>query len=288
LKSAIEVFATDPGLGSLLIYGRSGTGKTSAASSIWRLMPDVPVFTGCDRLCSPWDGVLCEGCKSRPEKGVVYIPMRCVRATINEDVSDAEGKIIAEKIIQQASRGVVIFDPLNLFDPAIVVRVCVSSKPPVPDGRGRVSVIGVYDTMDEPLPTMFLSFTMGVRIEMRDDLEERIEIIQHTKEYTTNPPPEAELEFKRVLQKITHARTILPSVEVPDGTERIISSVCNRFVSQLKFKMDTSDLRSQFLRVCRAYAATQGKQYVSPGDVSEAARLVFTHRIDALKVSFPD
>jgi Mg-chelatase subunit ChlI len=287
LKSAAEIFAIDPGIGSLLVYGEPGTGKTNALNSICALMPDVPVYSGCENMCSPLDGALCDSCARAKEKRLVNFPMKCYRAPMNYDANDPNWRtVVTNRIIDGARRGVVIFDPLNQFDPGLVIRVCQSSLPPTPRGRGRLSVIGAYDLLGDTLPMMLMSFTMGVRVEMRVDLEERTEIIRRSKEFASSAQKEAELEFKRECQRIRGARALLPKVEFSEAMAKRIDEICARFVSQLKFKFDVGQLTSQFSRVCRAYTAIQGKQYVTPAEVSESAKLVFTHRIEVLGITF--
>lgn len=287
LKSAVEIFAIDPGIGSLLIYGEPGTGKTNALNSICALMPDIPVYSGCENMCSPLDGTLCDSCAQAKEKRIVNYPFKCYRAPMNYDANDPNWRTsVTNRIIDGARRGAVIFDPLNQFDPGLVIRVCQSSLPTVPDGRGRVSVVGAYDLLGDSLPMMLMSFTMGVRVEMREDLEERTEIIRRSKEYLSSAQKEAELEFRRECQRIRDARKLLSKVEFSEAMAKKVDEICARFASQLKFKIDVGQLRSQFTRVCRAYTSIQGKQYVTPAEVSESAKLMFTHRIEVLGIAF--
>jgi hypothetical protein len=208
---------------------------------------------------------------------------------MNYDANDPDWRTTAmERIISGARRGVVIFDPLNHYDPGLVIRVCQHSVSSAPEGRGRISVVGAYDMLGDSLPMMLMSFTMGVRVEMREDLEERTEIIRRSKEYSSSAQKEAELEFKKELQRINDARIILPKVEFSEAMSKKVDEICSRFVSRLKFRMDSTLLRSQFARVCRAYTAVQGKQYVTPSEVSDSAKLVFTHRVETLGLTFSE
>jgi magnesium chelatase subunit I len=286
LRQAVELFALDPGLGSLLVYGETGTGKTSALLSISDFLPAVPMMKGCIQRCVPWEPP-CAECKGagRREYEKLPAPVYAVPTSLGAGIRDVETATRAmERILPHAKRGLAILDPLNAYDPPLVAKLLQQSAPHPQGQRPTVMVAAAHDLREPTLPLFALNFTLGVRVEGREDLEERIEIVRRMKEYSAGVTGPVDAERKAMKTRIEEGRALLPQVEISEGTSSAVEGVCKRFLDATKARLDPLAIRGTFLRVCRAWTALSKRRWVTVQEMEEASEFFFTHRLDAVGI----
>ena len=286
LRQAVELFCLDPGLGSLIVYGETGTGKTSAVLAISDFLSPIPLMKGCIQRCVPWEPP-CAECKGagRKEYEKLPPPVYSVPTSLGAGIRDAETAARAmDRIMPHAKRGLALLDPLGAFDPPLIARLLQQSAPHPQGQRPTIQVAAAHDLREPTLPLVALNFTLGVRVEGREDLEERIEIVRRMKEYTAGVTGPVDAERKAMKLRIEEARALLPQVEISEGTSQQVEGVCKRFLDATKARLDPLALRGTFLRVCRAWTALHKRRWVTGQEMKEASEFFFTHRLDAVGI----
>lgn len=286
LRQAVELFCLDPGLGSLIVYGETGTGKTSALLSISEFLPAVPMMKGCAQRCVPWEAP-CAECRSagRKEYEKTPPPVYAVPTSLGAGVRDAETATrVLENLLVHARRGLALLDPLSAYDPPLIARLLQQTAPHPQGQRPTVQVAAAHDLREPTLPLVALNFTLGVRVEGREDLEERIEIVRRMKEHSAGVTGPVDAERRAMKARIDEGRALLPQVEISEGTSQQVEGVCRRYLDATRARLDPLALRGTFLRVCRAWAALNRRRWVTVQEMREASEFYFTHRLDAVGI----
>jgi len=302
LKRALIILAVDPSIGGLLIMGPKGTGKSSLVRSFTKLLPPIKVVADCPFNCNPSSpDEMCDLCRSRWERGeelpvkevtmpVVELPIGAtedvVLGTINIERTLKEGRIVFEPgLLGRANRGVLYIDEVNLLPDHIVDSIldAAASGRHVVAREGvtlchpaRFILIGTMNPEEGDLrPQLLDRFAISVKVDTVRDPDLRSEIIRRNIEFEVDPeaferkwrPVEEELR-----QRILRARSLLPSVKVGDDVYRLVAQVCSR--------LEVDGYRPDIVavKVARASAAFEGRDYVSERDVLLGLELALGHR----------
>ena len=79
MKLAILIAAVDPSIGSVLVFGDRGTGKSTAVRALAALLPRMRAVSGRRYGCDPQNlDSLCEECKTLRTKGASCTSARSI------------------------------------------------------------------------------------------------------------------------------------------------------------------------------------------------------------------
>ncbi len=295
LKQALLCNAVCPGIGGVLISGRRGTAKSTAARALAALLPPLQAISGCRFHCDPDDP--CAECKNRSGSfEFVSIPAPFVNLPIGSTEDRVLGTLDIERaiasgqkhfepgLLASANRGVLYIDEVNLLpDHLTDILLDVAST-----GINRVEREGVSFTHPAE---MILIGTMnpeegdlrpqlkdrfGLYVDVEDSFEPgvRVEIMKRRAHFEKSP----DLFFKEwdraPLQKvINQAIKLLPDVEVSDELLQLIAIRC----WEARIDGLRGDLVAQ--KTAKAFAALEGRIEVEKKDIDQALQLALGHRI---------
>jgi len=134
LKLALVINAIHPGIMGVLIRGRKGTAKSTAARALAELLPPIKVVKECRYGCDPDapDHDLCEECSSQKEKSVEFeedeanVPFLTLPVNATEDslvgsidfehALKSGAKRFQPGVLANVHRGMLYVDEVNLLD----------------------------------------------------------------------------------------------------------------------------------------------------------------------------
>lgn len=298
---ALQLAATDPRLGGVLVFGDRGTGKTTAMRGLAALLPEQPVIEGCRFGCDPdrpdeW----CDDCRARehPLEHTTARPMPVVDLPLGATEDRVTGALDIEKalaagtrafepgILAAAHRGFLYIDEVNLLEDHIVdllLDVAVSGVNVVErDGlsvrhAARFLLVGSGNPEEGELrPQLLDRFGLSVDVTTPTSIDDRIEIVRRREAFEND----AERFVERYREAdvavgaaIASARERLPAVVIDDDVLRTMSALC--------VKLGTDGLRGELtlMRACRALAALEARATVKSDDVERLATIALRHRL---------
>lgn len=312
LKAALLLNAVDPLIGGVLIRGQKGTGKSTAARALGRLLPEMEVVDGCPFNSHPGApfvdsaGLVSEG-RSATQGMTGRRPTPFIELPLNATEDRLAGTLHVEKVIQTgrrqfepgllatANRGLLYVDEVNLLDDHLVDLLldAAASGVNVVEREGvsfthpaRFMLVGTMNPEEGELRPQFLDrFGLCVTADRISELSAREKIIRRRLAFDASP-----VEFARewageemvVARQILLAQSSLAGVRVPDA---IIA-----FVARLAHELGVAGHRADItvIKAARAHAALMEKGEVQLEDVSTAARLALPHRIPSSPLDSPE
>lgn len=136
MKLALTCSAVDPSIGSVLVFGDRGTGKSTAIRALAALLPPMRAVAGCRYACDPADpDSWCTECGERSLKGALKvrsIPVPVVDMPLGATEDRVVGALDLERALSQgvkafepgllarANRGFLYIDEVNLLEDHLV------------------------------------------------------------------------------------------------------------------------------------------------------------------------
>ena len=303
MKLALILNVISSSIGGVLIMGHRGTGKSTVVRALADLLPEVSVVSGCVYRCDPSDERnLCSACgegidsgrRLRREKSpvpVVDLPLGAtedrVCGTIDIEHALSSGvKRFEPGLLARANRGFLYIDEVNLLEDHLVdllldvattgvnkvERESISVEHPA-----RFVLIGSGNPEEGELrPQLLDRFGLYVEVKTEDDLERRVEIVEHREAFDRNPESfraQFANEQAELRRKIARAGRTFASVKVERGLLRDIAQLC----SELKVDGHRGELT--ITRAARALAALEARKKVTASEVKRVAVMSLRHRL---------
>ncbi len=262
VKRALLYNLIDPRIGGVLLCGEKGTGKSTVVRGLAALsrrqVVELPLNITEDMLVGSIDF----------ERAV----RQGVRAFSGGVLARADGNILYVDEVNLLPDGVVS----TLICAAASGENLVEREGISHSHRCRFTLIGTMNPEEGKLRPQFLDrFGLYVEVEGERDLETRVEIIRRRMEYERDPAAfcrRGQRETDRLRRRIARAQALAEDME-PDDAVRAL-------VVQYARQSGTEGNRCELIlaRAAGAAAAWQGRDYISPEDVKEAALYVLPHR----------
>lgn len=297
MKLALLLSAVDPLIGGVLIRGQRGTAKSTLARALAEVLPRRRVVAACPYQCQPALGDLCDGCRSRVERGepltlddrptsIVDLPLGAsedrVVGTIDMEVALRAGTAAFQPgVLAEANGQILYVDEVNLLDHHLVDVLLDAAA----SGRNTVEREGIsashpsqfilVGTMNpeegELRPQLLDRFGLCVDVEGLRDPAARVRVM----ELDQDPGPGGDDE-ERLRGRVAAARARLKALTLP----RSLVGVAARLSLDQQVLGHRADL--VMVRAARALAALREPPgpagEVCLADLLEVAELALVHR----------
>jgi magnesium chelatase subunit I len=246
-------------------------------------LPDIDVVQGCRFNCDPKDpGKYCFDCVEKQKQGKIQIekrPIRVVDLPLNVTEDRIVGSIDLEKVLTEgvrafepgimaeAHRGILYVDEINLLDDYVVDVLLDSAAM----GINTVEREGV--SISHPARFIIVGSMNPEEGELRPQLLDRI---ARQNRFMENPQRMREQFFeeqKKIREKVTKARDLMPRVTTPSKLLKIIAKIC------LDFNVDGHRADIIIERTARSNAALENRSQTTLDDIAYAAELALPHRM---------
>ncbi len=261
-KTAILCALVNPDIRGILVKGTSGVAKTTLARGIAGIT----------------------------SKELVNVPINVTEEQLfgymDLEYAIKEGTIkMQEGLLHRANNNILYIDDVNLFDQR-VIRSVMDSVQTCTVKVEREGLSTIYDCDTSVIATMNVSetyinerlldcFDISVLIDDVHDKDGREEILKRNLEFFDDREAFAEkyeVEETKLIEKISAAQKLLPSVTISDKLIAMISEIS----MNLGVEGYRGDLSS--INTCLALCALDGRTEVSEEDVKEALVLCLSHR----------
>ena len=298
LRLALLLTSVSPAVGGVLVRGEKGTAKSTVVRALAALLPPVTVVHGCRFACDPAapdpgcpDGPHTPGgpTEARPAR-LVELPVGAtedrVVGTLDLQRALSDGmKAYEPGLLAAAHRGVLYVDEVNLLpdhlvdlllDAAAMGRAHVERDGVSVKHAARFQLVGTMNPEEgEPRPQLVDRFGLVVTVAAPRDAVLRAEVVRRRLAYELDPDGFATRflgQEREYAARIAAARTVLPSVVLPDAELDRIARVC------LAYGVDGMRADIVVARCAVALAAWHGRDRVTADDIRDAARLALPHR----------
>jgi len=298
MKRALLLNAVDRGIGGVLIMGHRGTAKSTAVRSLAALLPPMAqqpliaeVALQGEKSEIPLYPAAKNGGNAPLSVPIVDLPLSAtedrVVGTLDIEVALSRGKKAFEPgLLARAHGGFLYIDEVNLLEDHLVDLLLdvAASSINVVEREGlsvrhpaRFVLVGSGNPEEGDLrPQLLDRFGLYTQIVTIVDVKQRMEVIRRSEAFRERPG-----EFLREWQprqaalreKITRAREILPSVEVPDSLLRRAVKLC------VKLRIDGHRGEITLTRAARSHAALEGRKKADSSDFRRVAEISLRHRL---------
>merc|ERR1719353_339646 len=291
MKLALCLNVIDPKIGGVMIMGDRGTGKSTTVRALVDILPEIQIVANDPFNSSPDDRELLgpeatEKFNSGEDLPTSQMRVPMIDLPLGATEDRVCGSIDIERaltggvkafepgLLAKANRGILYVDEVNLLDDHLVDVLLDSAASGwnTVEREGisichpaRFILIGSGNPEEGELrPQLLDRFGMHAQIKTVKLPEERVRVVEERTAFDTSPKEfrdKYKEEQDQVIGKLSAARTLLPSVEVPMDIRLKISQVCA--------ELDVDGLRGDLVttRAARAAAAFRGSKIVTDEDV---------------------
>jgi Mg-chelatase subunit ChlI len=299
VKQALLMLAVNPRLAGLLIRGEKGTGKSTAARGLARLLPRIRAREGCPYNCSDNSSqALCPECRTQTSPVFLEKPAPFENLPLGTTEDRLLGTFDLERALKHGEKsfmpgllarvngGVLYVDELNLLDDHLVDLLldCAASGVNYVEREGISTVhpaefllVGTMNPEEGELrPQLQDRFGLCAEIQTITDPELRAEIIERCLAFENDPASFRESwakEESALRERIAEARNLLPTIR-PDRKWQTAVAVIS---TQLGVHGHRADLL--MIKGAATLAALDGRVELEERDLESAASLVYPHRL---------
>jgi magnesium chelatase subunit D len=304
MRLALILNAIDATIGGVLICGRRGTGKSTAARALTALLPPITGVADCPYFCDPATSQsMCNECKARHQRvemlPITQRPVPLVTLPLNASENRVAGSFdlafalesgthhFDPGLLATANRGLLYIDEINLLNDHIadllldaaalgvnrVERDGISIAHP-----SRFVLIGTMNPEEGLLRPQLLD-RIGLYVEAEDirDPAVRTVVVERRLAYDADPARFAArwVESEQTLrERIQRAQQILPTVHISSYFRQVVAYLVAR---ELHAEGHRGDI--VVTRTARALAAWENRLEVQRADIEQAVALAMTHRV---------
>ena len=294
MKKTLLLHATNPDIGSIMLVGEAGIGKSTAARGLRDILPRTESITGCFYNCHPEDKEnWCMDCKSSVEELNSYptgIPISelPIGASEKRIFGGFDHKSqLKPGFVGRVNRGYLILPRANLLDPDNLNRLLDISEAGIHKSHSEsgdfthpadFKIIASMNPEDGELDNEVLErFSMIINVKAIKDIEERIEIVRRVEAYRADPEDfvlKNRREMEAFCARVTRARDLVKRTDVPDRVKEAIDKIAK------KVGQDNDWVKNALRQAALANAAFDDRVWVTVDDVAEIAELVLGHRVE--------
>jgi magnesium chelatase subunit D len=302
LKLGLILNVINPRIGGLLIQGPKGTGKSTAAHALSRLLPDRMENAACPYRCIPDEPeTLCDDCRSAVEAGgslplssgrmrVIPMPLsisedRLVGAIDMEKMLSHGEKAFQPGLLALANHNVLYVDEINLLpdhvaddilDAAALGWSTIEREGFSITHPSSFVLVGTMNPEEGSLrPQLLDRLPLSVTLTTIRDVEQRVEIIRRNldaEKHLADLRRRFEAEESRLESTIADARARLPRITLMDHDLQVVARLC------VDLRVDGHRPEIVITRTATALAAYRGRSALREEDLREAAFLALGHR----------
>ncbi|MEM6463696.1 MAG: magnesium chelatase ATPase subunit I [Pseudomonadota bacterium] len=302
MKEALIISAVEPSLGGVLVMGDRGTGKSTAVRALAALLPKIQTRRSCQYNCPPdQPAAICQTCNGldgnpvpaivAQRAPVVDLPLgatedRVVGALDLEKALLSGEKAFEPGLLATAHRGFLYVDEINLLEDHLVDLLLdvAASGVNIVEREGlsvrhpaRFTLVGSGNPEEGELrPQLLDRFGLSVDVASPNSVDERMEVVRRRDAFEMDPDDFARrwrAQDGRLRSRINKARQTISSIEVPEETLRLASTLCVR--------LGVDGLRGELtlVRAARARAALDGRTHTDIDDIEALAVAALAHRL---------
>lgn len=262
VKNALLYNLIDPRIGGVLLCGEKGTAKSTIVRALAALT----------------------------DQRVVDLPLNITEdmlvGTIDFERAVREGvRAFSGGLLERADGNILYVDEVNLLPDGVVsTLICAAaSGENLVEREGisyrhasRFALVGTMNPEEGKLRPQFLDrFGLYVDVAGERDVETRAEIIRRRMAYERDPAAFCEqwaAETETLRRRVAKARALAADI-VPDASVRALAA---RYAQQAGAEGNRCEV--VLVRTAGAVAAWNGRNYIAPADLREAAVYVLPHR----------
>jgi len=296
MKQALLIAAVDPSLGGVMVFGDRGTGKSTAARALARLLPPITAIENCPYGCSKEDQArYSDVCGTGPlrKRPVPFVDMplgatedRVIGSLDLERALRSGEKAFEPGLLAKAHRGFLYIDEINLLEDHLVDLLLdvAASGENVVEREGlsvrhpaRFVLIGSGNPEEGELrPQLLDRFGLSVEVRTPSEIETRIAIMRAVAQQERDPDGfEAEWagEDDKILKQIARGKAKLPKLTPGDDLLEDAAKLC--------LAVGADGLRGELtlMRAARALAALKGAKSVRREHLIAIAPSALRHRL---------
>jgi len=296
MKQALLIAAVDPSLGGVMVFGDRGTGKSTAARALARLLPPITAIENCPYGCSKEDQArYSDVCGTGPlrKRPVPFVDMplgatedRVIGSLDLERALRSGEKAFEPGLLAKAHRGFLYIDEINLLEDHLVDLLLdvAASGENVVEREGlsvrhpaRFVLIGSGNPEEGELrPQLLDRFGLSVEVRTPAEIETRIAIMRAVAQQERDPDGfEAEWagEDDKILKQIARGKAKLPKLTPGDDLLEDAAKLC--------LAVGADGLRGELtlMRAARALAALKGAKSVRREHLIAIAPSALRHRL---------